>query len=63
MRRTLVMLAGSAGPAVPALTELQSNAQAHEYRAHEYRHHVARYEHRDDDDRDHAAKRATPANI
>jgi hypothetical protein len=63
MRRTLVILAGSAGPAVPALTNLQSNAHASEYRDHVYRQYVPVYEDRDDADHDrdqqtrHARKR------
>ena len=53
MRRTILILVGSASPAVPGLTGLQYTTQAHEYRGHEYPHHVTHYKHCDNGDRYH----------
>jgi hypothetical protein len=50
MRRTILMLAGSATLSLVALTGMRDTAQAHEYW---YRHHVIPYQHRDRDDRYH----------
>ena len=50
MRRTILMLAGSATLSLVALTGMQGTAQAHEYW---YRHHRIAYQHRDRDDRYH----------
>jgi hypothetical protein len=50
MRKTILLLAGSASLSLLALTGMQGSAQAHEYW---YRHHVIRYVHRDGDERYH----------
>ena len=50
MRRTILVLTGSATLSLVALTGMQGTARAHEYW---YRHHVIGYEHGDRDDRYH----------